>query len=160
MKACKKGLCDEVPKVFFESVNISWDWRELTYYNDTRYLKVAKAPVIPLKNINNNSGQLKILLLVCKSISSNNPFIYLSIHLSPIHSSIFSSLSLSLTHTHTHTHIGMPALSACTLSVPHSVSQSVSMRDYYINYWRINIFYFMIIGSVDHLVLAHAFMRD
>ncbi len=111
---------------------------------------------------------MKELLLVCKSISSNHPFVCLSIHL-PIYTSIhlytnpsihrytnpsinlsvytpihlysnplihlFISLSLSLTHTHTHTHThnGTPALFACALSVPHSFSQPVSMRDYYIS---------------------------
>ncbi len=82
---------------------------------------------------------------------SIDPFIHLSLSLSlfhccPLSSSFFSRpilyhllyLSLSsLSLSHTHTHIGISVLSACALSIPHSISQSVSpsvsMHDYYIN---------------------------
>jgi hypothetical protein len=57
---------------------------------------------------------------------SIDPFIDLSLSLScTVALFLFPLNSLSLTH------IGMPALSANALSVPHSVSQSVSIRDYY-----------------------------
>jgi hypothetical protein len=58
-------------------------------------------------------------------------FLSLSLYLS-LYLTLSFSLSLSLTSKE-----GVRTLAsikhACTLSVPHSVSQSVSMRDYYIN---------------------------
>ncbi len=102
---------------------------------------MPRHPSFLLKNKNNNSGLLKNLLLVCKSISSNHPCIYLSIHLSDytsinlpiytpihlyinltIHQSIdpFFHLSLSLSLLHCRLHFLLAFLIQ-------SVSQSACM---------------------------------
>jgi hypothetical protein len=132
-----------------------------------------------------------IVLLVCKSISSNHPFIYptihlfaISIHLSihiypPIHHSInpfihlytypcihqsidpFIHLSLSLLHCRPLSFSSQFSLTNwyartfCVRSKRSSVSQSVNMRDYYIN----NVFDHRIQNLVNSNIWERSFCQ-
>jgi hypothetical protein len=85
----------------------------------------AKAPVIPFRNKNNNSGYiLHLSLPLSHSLSPSLPF----------------SLSLSLSLTGEE---GVRTLAsikhARNLSIPHSFIHSVSMYDYFINNFATNV---------------------